>query len=98
MYAFWSNVLYMIGFFLRNKENDVCFVQVSRDGDIASFHYATDAKMMTVIMKDETEETITSEIAPEIHEVLIPASKILVALLNDKGELEREYYTLLTIG
>lgn len=88
----------MIGIFLRNKENSICFVQVSKDEDIAAFHYAGDAKMMTVMMKDGTEETITSEIAPEMHEVLMPVSQILVAQLDVQGNLEREYMTQLSIG
>ena len=88
----------MIGIFLRNKENEICFVQVSRNGDIASFHYAAHAKMITVIMTNGEEETVTSEIAPEIHEALVPAERILVALLDDEGELEREYWTELSVG
>ncbi len=88
----------MIGIFLRNKENEICFVQMSREGEIASFHYAAHARMITVIMTDGEEETVTSEIAPEIHEALAPAKQILVALLDDEGELEREYWAELTVG
>ena len=88
----------MIGIFLRNKENEICFAQMSREGEIASFHYAAHARMITVIMTDGEEETVTSEIAPEIHEALVPARQILVALLDDAGELEREYWAELSVA
>jgi hypothetical protein len=88
----------MIGLFLRNKANEVCFVQASRESEIASFHYAAHAKMITVIMADGAEETVTTEIAPEIHEVLVPAKRILVALLDDKGDMEREYWAELSVA
>lgn len=88
----------MIGVFLRNRENEICFLQGSKNVDIVSFHYTPSAKMMTVVMKDDTEETITSEIAPEISEVFVPDSQILIAQLDETGEPEREYWAQLTVG
>ena len=88
----------MIGIFLRNEENEICFVQVSRDEEIASFYYVARARMITAIMADGEEETVTSEIAPEIHQALVPATRILIAHLDEKGEVEREYWAALSIG
>jgi hypothetical protein len=87
----------MIGLFLRNKADAICFVQVSKGQDIESFHYSSDARMMSVTMKDGAEETITSEIAPEIGAVL-KSSDILVVQLDTEGEFDREYNANLTVG
>lgn len=88
----------MIGIFLRNTDNELCFVQGEKEMNIGSFHYTPAAKMMTVVMKDNSEEIITSEIAPEISEVFKPNSPILVAHVDLKGELEHEYWAQLTVG
>jgi hypothetical protein len=88
----------MIGIFIRNKSNQACFVQVSRGLDISFFHYTPATKMMTVTMQDHSEETITSEIAPEIHEVLVPVSRMLVAQLDPEGKLEREYWAQMSVA
>jgi hypothetical protein len=88
----------MIGIFLRNRDNEICFVQVSKDEDIAAFHYTADPRIMTVMLETGEEETITSEIAPEIHEALVGQDQVLVALLDDTGELEREYWAEMTKG
>ena len=88
----------MIGVFLRNKDNKICFVRPSAGVDITSLHYTPSAKMMIVTLKDGTEETITSEIAPEISDVFIPNAQVLVAQVNHAGAVEREYWAQLTVG
>jgi hypothetical protein len=86
----------MIGVFLRNNEDEICFAQLSRDADIASFHYAPAARMIVAVMQDGEEEAITSEIAPEIHEALVKCNRILIALVDEAGEAEKEYWAEVT--
>jgi hypothetical protein len=88
----------MIGLFMRNKDNHVCFVRLKpEETAIASFQYTPAAKVMMVNLADGDEVMFTSEIAPEIHEALLTSRDILVAEMDKNGDLEREYTVALIV-
>lgn len=86
----------MIGFLLRNNQNEICFARVEKGADIISFHYAPSMKTLNVLYDDESEEMFTSEISETIGRSMESLSQILVAHLDADGNPEREYLTPLT--
>lgn len=91
----------MIGVFVRNAAGEVGFLRPPGETDIvdiAAFHYAPHARIMTVETVDGGDETFTSEIAPELHEAFVSATQVLVAHLDERGEPTHEYWTPLSIG
>lgn len=86
----------MIGMFMRNAEGDVAFTCPSDTPKISSFHYVSDARIMTAQTKVGREETFTSEIAPELHAALIDVSRILVAEVDATGNEISEYWAYLS--
>ena len=89
----------MIGFFLRNKQDEICFALAKKEPhDIASFHYLPGPRIIAAAFSNGDEETITSEIAQDIHDALVKAKIIFVAELNEKAEAVREYAVPLKIS
>lgn len=80
----------MIGAFVINDETDVCFVQYGEHESIAAMRI-TRPNLCVATLADGTEEMFTTELNHQIITALRSKIDILVAHLNDDGNVLDEY-------
>jgi len=88
----------MIGAFIKNKAGMLCFVMPPQEERpvIAGFHYAPGGNVVTIALEDGRQETVTTDIAPELRGAFGREATVLVVHVDAKSRFEREYIAPLT--
>lgn len=86
----------MIGIFLVNKKDELCFAQYGEHKDIAGFRYHTDTGMCIAVRPSGEEDVFVDAMHDEIRPYLSKDPEILVADIDDGGATKREYVVSLT--
>lgn len=88
----------MIGIFLVNENDELCFAQHGDHKDIAGFRFHTDTGMCIAIRGSGDEEVFVDAMHEEIRDYLSKDQSVLVADIDDEGALTREYSVPLTVS
>jgi hypothetical protein len=88
----------MIGIFLVNQKDELCFAQYGEHKDIAGFRFHTDTGMCIAVLATGGEETFVDAMHDEIRPYLSKEQQVLVADLDDDGQLTREYSVGLAVA
>lgn len=75
----------MIGIFVVNADDDLCFIDSEKRGGIASFIYVPDMRMCSIVFTDGTNEVVSAEIGQLTHEAMLLANEVLVVELDGSG-------------
>lgn len=81
----------MIGVFLINSRNELCFVNSEKRGGIASVIYVPDMRMASIVLDDGSSEVITHEISDTLLPGITTQETVLVVQLDEAGHLIHEH-------
>lgn len=89
----------MIGTFVLTDSDDICFIRREQDEFpvISSFFYIPGDRIMSVVLEDGTEEMVTTQIDERFAPALKKAKSILVADLDEEGDVVKEYKVPLSL-
>ena len=81
----------MIGAFLLNPENEICYAQFGEHVRLQAVRYVSDIQTTILVREDGEEELLTEPLGADFSASLAAAKEILIACMDADGETADEY-------